>query len=165
MIMQKQTLFLVLFMTAFLTVANAQSVIVPAGGDAQGSTGSVSYTVGQIAVQTAASEVGSVSVSEGVQQPYEIQTVGVNNYPQIVLNAKVYPNPTENLAQLELNGFEIPDGGLRAYLYDGNGKLLQTVTVTDDITTFQIGHYATGSYLLDVKSGNRSLKTFKIVRK
>ena len=38
-------------------------------------------------------------------------------------------------------------------------------TKRDDITTFQIGQYATGSYLLDVKSGNRSLKTFKIVRK
>ena len=165
MVMQKQTLFFVLFMMTFAVVANAQSVIVPVGGDVQSEAGSVSYTVGQIAVETAVSNVGFVSVAEGVQQPYEIQTVGVNNYPQIVLNAKVYPNPTENLAQLELNGFEIPDGGLKAYLYDGNGKLLQTITVTDDITTFQIGQYSTGSYLLDVKSGNSSLKTFKLVRK
>lgn len=163
--MQKQTLFFVLFMMTLAVVANAQSVIVPAGGDVENSNGSVSYTVGQIAVETTVSDVGSVSVAEGVQQPYEIQTVGVNNYPQIVLNAKVYPNPTENVAQLELNGFEVPEGGLRAFLYDGNGKLLQTMTVTDDITTFQIGQYATGNYLLELKSGNSSLKTFKIVRK
>ena len=163
--MQKQTLFFVLFMMTLAVVANAQSVIVSAGGDVENSNGSVSYTVGQIAVETTVSDVGSVSVAEGVQQPYEIQTVGVNNYPQIVLNAKVYPNPTENVAQLELNGFEVPEGGLRASLYDGNGKLLQTMTVTDDITTFQIGQYATGNYLLELKSGNSSLKTFKIVRK
>lgn len=163
--MQKQTLFFVSFMMVLAVAVNAQSVIVPVGGDVQNSNGSVSYTVGQIAVETAVSNEGSFSVAEGVQQPYEIQTVGVNNYPQIVLNAKVYPNPTENLAQLELNGFEIPDNGLKAYLYDGNGKLLQTLTITDDITSFQIGQYATGNYLLEVKSGNNSMKTFKIVRK
>ncbi len=152
-------------MTAFVVAVNAQSAIVPVGGDAQNNTGSVSYTVGQIAVATVSSDGGSVSVSEGVQQPYEIMTVGVNNYPQITLNAKIYPNPTDNMAQLELNGFEIPNGGLQAYLYDANGKLLQTILVTEDITVFHIGYYATGNYLLEVKSEGRSLKTFKVIRK
>ena len=144
---------------------NAQSAIVPVGGDAQGNGGSVSYTVGQIAMETATNGGGSVSVVEGVQQPYEIQTVGVNQYPQISLNAKVFPNPAENMVQLELNGFDIPATGLQAYLYDGNGKLLRKMSVTDDLTTFHIGQYATGNYLLELKSGNLSLKTFKVVRK
>lgn len=145
--------------------AFAQSVIVPVGGDAQSVSGSVSYTVGQIAVQTTANTDGSVSVAEGVQQPYEILTVGVDDYPQIVLNAVVYPNPTENIAQLRLNGFEIPSNGLRATLYDGNGKQLQSVIVTDDLTTFQIGQYATGTYYLELQDGLRTLKTFKMLRK
>ena len=143
----------------------AQSAIVPVGGDAQGNGGSVSYTVGQMAVESAANSNGSITVAEGVQQPYEIMTVGVDDYPQIALNAVVYPNPTENIAQLQLNGFEIPADGLRATLYDGNGKRLQTVTVTDDLTTFQIGQYATGTYYLEVRDGKRVLKTFKVVRK
>ena len=146
-------------------MVSAQSAIVPVGGDAQGNGGSVSYTVGQIAVQTASNSNGSVSVAEGVQQPYEIMTVGVDDYPQIALNAAVYPNPTENLAQLQLNGFEIPAGGLRATLYDGDGKRLQTLPVTDDLTPFQIGQYATGTYYLEVRDGKRVLKTFKIIRK
>ena len=149
----------------FVMFGAAQSAIVPVGGDAQSSSGSVSYTVGQIAVQTTANSNGSISVAEGVQQPYEIQTVGVDDYPQIVLNAIVYPNPTENLAQLKLNGFEIPDDGLRANLFDGNGKMLQSFPVTDDLTSFQIGQYATGTYYLEVKEGKRTLKTFKVVRK
>lgn len=144
-------------------MASAQSAIVPVGGNAQSSSGSVSYTVGQIAVQT--SSDGSVSVAEGVQQPYEIQTVGVDEYPQIVLNAVVYPNPTENVAQLQINGFEIPVGGLRATLFDGNGKRLQVIPVTEDLTTIQIGHYATGTYYLELRDGKRLLKTFKVVRK
>ena len=144
--------------------AFAQSAIVPVGGDAQSNGGSVSYTVGQIAVQTVTNSNGSITIVEGVQQPYEIQTVGVDAYPQIALDAVVYPNPTDNVAQLRLNGFEIPADGLRANLYDGNGKRLQTIPVTDDLTTFQIGQYATGTYYLEVRDEKRILKTFKVVR-
>jgi hypothetical protein len=148
-----------------VTAVFAQYAIVPAGGDAQNANGSVSYTVGQVVTQTSANSNGSISVAEGVQQPYEIQTVGVDNYPQIALNAMVFPNPTENLAQLQLNGFEIPADGLQATLYDGKGKLLQSLSVTDDLTTFQIGQYATGTYYLELRDKKQVLKTFKVVRK
>ena len=148
-----------------VTAVFAQDAIVPAGGDAQNANGSVSYTVGQVATQTSANSNGSISVAEGVQQPYEIQTVGVDNYPQIALNAMVFPNPTENLAQLQLNGFEIPADGLQATLYDSKGKLLQSLSVTDDLTTFQIGQYATGTYYLELRDKKQVLKTFKVVRK
>lgn len=163
--MIKQHFLLMALCMGFVMFGAAQSAIVPVGGDAQSSSGSVSYTVGQIAVQTTAGSNGSISVAEGVQQPYEIQTVGVDDYPQIVLNAIVYPNPTENLAQLKLNGFVIPDDGLRANLLDGSGKMLQSFPVTDDLTSFQIGQYATGTYYLEVKEGKRTLKTFKVIKK
>ena len=146
-----------------VTAVFAQSAIVPIGGDVQNNSGSVSYTVGQIAVQTSENSNG-VTVGEGVQQPYEIQTVGIDDYPQITLNAVVYPNPTDNIAQLQLNGFEIPSGGISAHLYDGNGKLLQNIAVTDDLTTIHIGQYATGTYYLELRDGKRVLKTFKVVR-
>jgi len=160
----KRITALIVSLLCFSGAAFAQSAIVPLGGDAQSNNGSVSYTVGQIAVQTSANANG-ITVGEGVQQPYEIMTVGVDEYPQIVLNAVVYPNPTENLAQLQLNGFDLPNNGLRAFLYDGNGKQLQTFVVTDDLTSFQIGHYATGTYYLEVRDGKRVLKTFKVIRK
>ncbi len=149
----------------FVMFGSAQSAIVTVGGDAQSSAGSISYTVGQIAVQTVTNSNGSISVAEGVQQPYEIQTVGVNSYPQITLNAVVYPNPTENVAQLQLNGFELPADGLQAHLFDSKGKFLQLIPVTEDLTTFQIGQYATGTYFLELRDGKRVLKTFKVVRK
>lgn len=162
-IMMKQIPLIITFLTFFFTAGFAQSAIVPVGGDAQSNNGCVSYTVGQIAVQTA-NNSSDISVAEGVQQPYEILTVGVDDYPQITLNAVVYPNPTENLAQLQLNGFDIPVGELRAILYDGSGKILQTLNVSENLTQFQIGHYATGTYYLELRDGKRVLKTFKVVR-
>ena len=160
----RQRITPIIFLLCVAGATFAQSTVVPVGCDAQSNSGSVSYTVGQIAVQTSANSNGSVSSAEGVQQPYEIQAVGVEHYPQITLNAVVYPNPTENLAHLRLNGFEIPSGGLRAILYDGGGKQLTSIPVTEDLTAFQIGHYATGTYYLELRDGKRVLKTFKIVR-
>ncbi len=157
--------YILLFISTLSLASFGQSAIVPIGGDAQSGSGSVSYTVGQVVTQTASNGSGSISVAEGVQQPYEIQAVGVNHYPQITLNAVVFPNPTENLAQLMLNGFEIPTEGLQAHLFDSKGKLLQRIHVTDDLTTFQIGQYATGTYYLELRDGKRVLKTFKVVRK
>ena len=157
--------YILLLFSALSLITFGQSAIVPVGGDAQSSSGSVSYTVGQVVTQTAANSNGTISVAEGVQQPYEIQAVGIDPYPQITLNAIVYPNPTENLAQLYLNGFDIPMDGLQAHLFDAKGKLLQRINVTDDLTTFQIGQYATGTYYLELRDGKRVLKTFKVVRK
>ena len=45
----------ILFLLCFAGGAFAQSSIVPVGGDARNNNGSVSYTVGQIAVQRATS--------------------------------------------------------------------------------------------------------------
>lgn len=161
----KQIPLLIAFLAVFRIAVDAQTAIVPVGGDAQSSYGSVSYTVGQIATQTFSNTNGSISVAEGVQQAYEIMTVGVDEYPQIVLNAVVYPNPTQNIAHLQLNGFEIPSDDLRAILYDGKSKQLQSFAVTDDLTVLQIGQYATGTYVLELRDGKRVLKTFKIVRR
>ena len=158
-------IYSLIFILLGVTAAFAQSAIVPVGGDARNNNGSVSYTVGQIAVQYSANNDGSITALEGVQQPYEIMTVGVDEHPQIVLNAVVYPNPTQNLAQLNLNGYEIPAGGFRAILYDGNGKQLQHIIITEDITPFQIGQYATGTYYLELRDGRSVLKTFKVIRK
>lgn len=56
-----------------LHLANAQSNIVAGGGDASGSTGSVSYSIGQIDFQYRSS--ADYSVSEGVQQTYSFKAI------------------------------------------------------------------------------------------
>ena len=161
----KQIPILIVVLVCLVKPVFAQYAIVPIGGDSQSNNGSVNYTVGQIAVRTSTNSNGGVTVAEGVQQPYEIMTVGIDEYPQIVLKAEVYPNPTDNLVQLHINGFETQTKGLCAKLYNENGKVLQTLTVTNVLTTFQIGHYATGIYFLEVSDGKRVLKTFKVVRR
>ena len=103
----KQNTLRIIFASIFFILngiaASAQSVIVPFGGDATDGSMTVSYTVGQVAVQ--ANSDGGTTIYEGVQQPYEIQIIGIDNYPGITLNAIVYPNPTVGNVQLTMNNW------------------------------------------------------------
>lgn len=155
-------IFIALFISVLTLCTMAQSDIVPAGGTATGSGGSATYTVGQIAVQRM--DDGSKYVIEGVQQPYEIQTVGVDDYPGIRLEAVLYPNPTQHYVQLRISNFTIPDYGLTAQLYDANGRLLRIFTVSDFETRIDMEEYPTATYQLRVMDNKLLLKTFKVVK-
>ena len=154
--------YFILFIIVLAVSLSAQSDIVPAGGTATGAGGSATYTVGQIAVQRATD--GTKYIIEGVQQPYEIQGVGVNNYPGINLQAVVYPNPTQHYVQLRVTNYEIPSYGLTAQLFDANGKFLEEYIVTGPETKMDLEKYPTASYQLRILNKDMLLKTFKIVK-
>ncbi len=157
--MFKKSIFITIFFFTTLAAA-AQSGLVTTGGDIQGSNGSISYTVGQIAVQSTA------TITEGVQQPYEILTIGVDNYPAITLDAAVYPNPTADRLVLSVENFVETYGrtSLRAALYNTNGQYIQIVDVAGAQTTIDMSASSAGTYYLRVTAGQQTLKTFKVVK-
>lgn len=157
--MKKAIGFLVtLFLMATLTL-NAQNAVVPAGGTASGNGGTVTYTVGQIAMQSNSN--GNISISEGVQQPYEISIVGVDNYPGITLNVTVYPNPTLDKLNLEISDNDF-SGEVR--IFDMNGKYLFSKKTEGTLTEMDFSSFAQGTYFVNVFSGQKQLKSFKVVK-
>src|SRR5687767_5435176 len=70
-----------------------------AGGNATGSGGSVSYSVGQIDYNYQTGSNGNLN--QGLQQPYEIFISGVDD-PAIQLGLSVYPNPSTNVLYLKI---------------------------------------------------------------
>lgn len=159
--MVKKLFFFVAFSVITVSLF-AQSAVVPTGGMASGSGGNVSYTVGQIADQKV--ETGNRYIIEGVQQPYEIQVVGVNSYPGINLTAVVYPNPTVDKVVLSIRDYEIPSSGLTLQVYDLNGKFLKTMIIKDEDTEIDFSAYAAATYQLRVVNQKQLLKTFKVVK-
>lgn len=155
-----------LFFVIVCMFSFAQNALVPTGGEATGNAGTVSYTIGQIAVQTVANS--NASLSEGVQQPFEIQTIGVDNYPQITLDAKVYPNPTADKLTLSIgssvganNYSPLP---IRATLYNTNGQHIRTLNVAGAQTDIDMTDLSSGTYYLRVTDDKQTLKTFKVVK-
>ena len=74
-----------------LSMGNLQAQQAPssAGGDATGTGGSSSYTVGQSVCTTAAGTGGSSS--QGVQQAYKIDVISSVYFTDILLEMNAYP--------------------------------------------------------------------------
>jgi hypothetical protein len=145
-----------------LTGLNAQEAITAAGGNASGSEGSVSYSVGQVVYITNTGTNGSVA--GGVQQPFEISVVTeIKEANDITLQCSVYPNPTTDFLTLKVENFSFLT--LTFQLYDVNGKLLENKEITVNETSIAMSNLAPATYFLAVYEGNREVKKFKIIKK
>jgi hypothetical protein len=155
-------LFVVLCLTCYGLTIQAQNTIPASGGNATGSGGSVSYTVGQVTYQTFSGTDGSVA--QGVQQPYEISVAtAIENTEGIMLEYKVYPNPAHGLIKLTIKPFD--DGNFKFWLYDLNGILLQDKKVIREETEISLENLNPAVYFLKVLKDNKEVKVFKIVKK
>ncbi len=154
-------LSIILLLGLGLTTLQAQESIHTAGGDASGSGGSVSYSVGQVFCQTNSSTSGSVAF--GVQQPYEISTVtGLGNAKDISLMVTAYPNPVANNLTLRVENDELST--LSFQLYDMNGKLLEDRKITSTQTSIPMSNLFPSTYFVKVTQGNKEIKIFKIIK-
>jgi len=140
--------------------ASAQQVTVATGGDATGSNGSSSYSIGQVAYLNATGTNGSIN--QGVQQPFEIFTLGNDDFPEIQLMMSVYPNPTASFVTLTLQNYSLEK--VHFELFDLNGRLIQSQSITTSETQIAMEHLASAVYLLNVMEQNKILKTFKIIK-
>ena len=150
-----------------LTYMQAQQIhasVNASGGNATGSGGSVSYSVGQVFYTTASGT--NASVSEGVQQPYEISVfTGLKDNTAIDLLYTVYPNPTSGKLTLKLDATTLPDVKSMIYqLYDVNGKLIRSDQLKEKETSIEMSDLTTSSYYLRIIKSKKVIKTFKIIK-
>ncbi len=158
---QKVVKLLILCSVFFIVFsASAQQATVATGGDATGSNGSSSYSIGQVAYLNAIGTNGSIN--QGVQQPFEIFTLGNDDFPEIQLMMSVYPNPTASFVTLTLQNYSLEK--VHFELFDLNGRLIQSQSITTSETQIAMEHLASAVYLLNVMEQNKILKTFKIIK-
>ena len=146
----------------FLSNINAQESIAASGGNATGSGGTVSYTIGQTDYITGTSTSGTVI--QGVQQPYEIEVVsGFDESDGISLDIVVFPNPASDHLKLIIVDSSLDN--LRYQLFDNNGILIQAEEIRDMETIIQTGNLLPASYYLKVCDLDKEIITFKIIKK
>ncbi len=139
----------------------AQEVILSSGGEASGSGGSVSYSVGQIA-DTAITGT-SYSAVEGVQQPYEISVyTAIGEIEGINLMFTVYPNPTADYLTLSIDEFDLSN--LSYQLFDINGQLIEDNEIIENYTDIDMSNCLPSFYFLKILQKNKPIITFKIIK-
>ena len=158
--MKKISVALIVFCMFGLGIAiRAQNAIPASGGNATGSGRSVSYTIGQVVFTTITGSNGSSA--QGVQQPYEISVITViKNTERITL--EVFPNPTRGIIKLVV-GIKDFDN-LRFQLYDLSGIRIQDKKIDNEETEISMDSLMPSVYFLKVLSGNKEIKTFKIIK-
>ena len=147
-----------------LTWLQAQEVITAAGGNASGSAGTVSYSVGQVIYTTNTGTNGTVA--QGVQQPFEISIVtGLEEAKGINLTVSAYLNPTTDFLNLKVDASSAFNIQLLSYqLYDMSGKLLETKKLVGNQTCIAMSNLVPATYFLKVIEANIEVKSFKIIK-
>ncbi|NVK63035.1 MAG: T9SS type A sorting domain-containing protein [Flavobacteriales bacterium] len=135
----------------------SQQSTVSTGGNATGTGGSVSYSVGQIDYTNHQSANGSSN--QGVQQPYEFYLVKIDEVNSIELS--IYPNPTTDFLILELDQVHTD---FEYVLTDMNGKMVDNHPIESAKTEIDMRTYSSGAYHLTLKNKTTTLQTINIIK-
>ena len=144
------------------TSLQAQETVIATGGKAIGSGGTTSYTVGQVVYTTHEGTNGN-SISQGVQQPYELSVVtGIPEAKGINIEVSAYPNPATNYLTVKVTNYETAN--LQYQVFDLNGKLLLTIHATGQETQIQTSELVPANYFVKVFDNKKEIKVFKIIK-
>lgn len=142
----------------------AQEAIPATGGNASGSGGTVSYSVGQVVYTTNPGTSGTVT--QGVQQAYIISATNGIDDKSIDLTYKVFPNPTTDYLNLKMDNYQ--SSTYIFQLFDINGRMIGSETIVANETSISMNKLNSGNYLLKIietKTGaTKEVKSFKIIK-
>jgi hypothetical protein len=155
-----KTIFSACMLCAVFTI-QAQETIPTSGGEATGSGGTVSYSVGQLLSNMNIGSNGTVT--QGVQQTIEFTVLSNPELIALTLSAVTYPNPTTDYIVLSLTDATLTD--LSYTMFDLQGRLVTKAKVEQEATQIAMKNLAIGVYILKINQNNQELKTFKIIKK
>jgi hypothetical protein len=140
--------------------AFAQSNTVSTGGNASGTTGSVSYSIGQIDYISSSGSNGNLY--QGVQQPYEFySTSGLSEYSTLI-DLSLGPNPTSDVLYIHLN--EELSEDLNFVLFDEHGKTVFSRMKLEKDNELDLKELPSAMYQLVISSSQQEIKTYKIIK-
>jgi hypothetical protein len=149
--------FLLIWISS-LTTAIAQESINTSGTSSTSSSGSISYSIGQVVYTSASGTTGSIN--QGVQQPFEFEIITGVEHTEIEM--AVFPNPAVEQLQLNISSTNIENYSIQ--LFDARGKLVMSNSKIQPINTIPVVDFMSGIYFLSVYEYSTLVKSYRIVR-
>ena len=151
------TVFLVLLADPVL--AQTQQVISTAGQQLVTPNAQIDYTIGEPVVTTIANS--NNILTQGFHQS-KLTVTGIENLPGSAFTVLVYPNPTENMVNIEVEGL---NQQATFSLFDAAGKLVAETTTDKPKSQMNFADYAVGNYLLQMRdSKGKMFSAQKIIK-
>jgi hypothetical protein len=158
---KKAVILIFVFFSISTPFIFSQSGNVTAGGNALSASGSVSFSVGQVFCSFNASTMGTIT--EGVQQPYEISVVThTEEGLGIILECALFPNPVSDFLTLKIPDYDYT--GLCYRIFNINGDLLNGDNIYDPVTYISMSGLKPGIYIIRIINSNKELKSFRIIK-
>lgn len=157
---------LLAFLFAFVSVgAYAQQTIPISGGSVSGSSGTLSYSLGQMVMMSDVEpavtvNVVTASIIEGVQQPYTIDQIAIPKVSPLQTEVVIFPNPTTKMVTVRI---EDQNPNYQFFLYSNNGQQLMSGTLEQE-KALDMGRYPAGSYFLTIQDENHSQNNYRIIK-
>lgn len=153
--MVKHTIALCSVLGSFAVMG--QSVVSSQGETYETTTGSISFTVGEVVIDTGTD--GTNDLTQGFHQTnwnfLELEDSDVS------FEANVYPNPTSDILNIEVGQFD----EVQFALIDASGRIIQKGNLTDFITQIDVKQLEPGSYHVQLSDAqNNQLKNFKLLK-
>ncbi len=144
-----------------MTELFAQQDILSAGCNATGNSGSVSWSVGLVAYSAWSASTGTIT--EGVQQPYEIFNIAGLEESESIPGFIVFPNPTSGKVTLKF--FDHRLNNLSSCIYDVEGTLLRRIAIDTEEVIIPMDDLKPATYFLIILEKDQPVKTYKLIKK
>ena len=136
----------------------AQSIersIIGSGGRYQSASNNstLSWTIGEVIATTSSSG----NLTQGFHQPISIQPLSTNHFEEDI-TLKVFPNPTARYIHIQTNSQE----KLQVALINMLGQTIRQYPLNEDLSQIDLGELPSATYLLQVKTNNTTIQSFKI---
>jgi len=154
--------FKLILLGLFVLISSAiygQQSITAAGGVFQNTKNSMSWGIGEVAIQTLFSD--DYILTQGFQQSLLIITA-IDETPHMDVSVSVYPNPINNFVKIDLNAAHFSD--FEYQLFGQKGDAIEQKRFDAESIEISFQNLNAGIYFLKVMDGNDYSQTFKIVK-
>jgi hypothetical protein len=157
--MKKTIGSIIVLLLCALHVQGQQQVVSSAGNFHANASGSISWTLGELAVETLTT-AGNI-LTQGFQQS-RLTVTGIGDLPILDYEIVVFPNPASD--HLIIRTDKEQHENLYYQLYDLSGKLIVQDRIRETGTILPVNHLRSAVYLLRIIEGNRQVRAFKVVK-
>lgn len=162
-IMKKSTTVALLCLFSLGTMAQSitPEVISSAGDHYENGSYQLSWTLGEVAVQTY--DNGSNILTEGFHQP-EILITSIEEENLTDIDLTIFPNPTTQFVNIQLRNNE---ADMTASVLDMSGKTVMTKSIVayQAESGFDLGNLAAGGYLLQILDNDGKFRSTHQIQK
>jgi len=134
---------------------SAQSGVVVSGKHIENTSGSVSYTFGDVFYTK---NIRGISINEGMQQSYIINEIA----SKTILRVSLYPNPTNNLVYFKVENLNYKN--LSFKLYDISGRIITSGKILNEQSVLSLQNFPNNIFIVKVFRGELEEQSFKILK-